>query len=241
MRTDIRYLADIQSMTARHTDVDLNRLINESWQRFREKVSDVGNHLYLTPATGTMTAGPLAGYGFGSIAWPAGAVRVYGIDVTVAANDIRSLDYVQWSQRNEYMSTFGSTNGTPLGFHVYSIGAESTTTVAAGAIGIYPAPDRAYPYAVWHLPAWVDISNDTYVFNGHAGWEKWVAWDCVLAVTARDNDMQNCAAIATQERDRVWATILSGASTIQRVGPTKRVDSAGRARGYQLDARWRRT
>lgn len=240
LRADVRYRADIENMTARHPDATVNRHINESWQHLREKVSDVGYHTYLKAAAGTLTAGPVAPFSFSTITLPIDCSHVYGIDITVAATDIRSLQPLSWNERNSFRDPYGSNTGIPFGFHVYNIGTESAASVTAGTAALLPAASQGFPYVVWYLPAWNDVTSDSNVFDGVAGWEEWVVWDAVTKVSAKDNDMQQCYAIAVAERDRVWADVQRSAANIQRAGPMKRVDIAGRNRANRMDAYWRR-
>ena len=239
LRNLVRWRSDTLGLTTRHPDSNLNTDINASWQSMRELVSDNGHQLYLANTTGTMTPGPLAGFSFGTIQWPTGAARIYAIDVTVAANDIRSLDPVPFSQRNDFRDAFGQSSGIPVGFHVYNIGSENATGITSGTIAVFPAPTTAYPYAIWYLPQWVAITNDAYVFNGMANWEDWVVWDCVVRLASRDNNMANTYQIAIGEREKAEQRLLRAANSVQRVGPGRRVDIAARSRWTKRLAFWR--
>lgn len=240
MIADVRWRADIEAMTTRHTDEKIARQLNQSIQALRVKVSDAGGGLYLKPTTPTtMTAGALAGYAFGTVPHPADAVGIYGIDVTAASGDIRSLEPGSWSERNAYQDRYGNAQGFPVLYVPYNIGAESTTSVTAGKIALFPAPDAAYTYSIWYLPTWVDIAytNTTYVFDGYSGWEEWPVWDTVIKIAARDADMQNVAAIANGERQRVWDEVVLPSCRIQKSGPKQRIDVVGMRR-QQSVRRW---
>lgn len=245
LRARVRKEADAgpDTTTGRHTNADINDMINRSWQALRSFVcSNCGNlaeaYLKATAPT-TMTVGQLAGYSFGTIPLPVDCVSVHGIDLTVNTNDVRSLEPVSWKDRNLYRDLWGSGVGVPIGFSIYNIGVESTTTVTAGVIAILPAPDKAYTYSIWYVPKWTTITTDTFVFDGVEGWENWVVWDCVVKLAAPDNDMQNVYRIAVGERDKAEALIKTAAARLQRVASVRRVDMAARERVSRARAFWR--
>jgi hypothetical protein len=196
-------------------------------------VSDNGHPAYLKPASGTLTAGLTSPYAFGTLTLPTDLVSLYAFDVTIAANDIREVDLVPFSERNAYQSRFGGSLGIPVACFIYNVGTESTTTVTAGTAALFPAPQQAYAYTLWYLPSWVDISSAnaaTYVFDGVAGWEDWVVQDVVCKVAERDNDMAQTYQIAQIERQRAEDRIIADCNRIHRIGPTTRVDASRRAR-----------
>lgn len=224
---EVRARADIENQTARFPDALLTNWINHSWQVMRSKLTKLGNPMYLQwSALTAMTIGPKAGYAFGEISIPSGAYEIFGIDVTFTANDIRSLLPVSFTERNNYWSVYGQSTGIPRHFFLENVGTESTTTVTAGKIGLLPAPDKAYLYSVAYIPAWTDITNLTYVFDGVGGWDEWVIWDVVLDVCGKDNDMRGTAAIAAAKQQSAWNELIVPAAKIQHAGPDQRVDVA---------------
>lgn len=227
LRTLVRERSDTnpEATTGRYTKARLDREINISWRRLRALASDNGHQLYMkATAPAAMTAGALTGFSFGTVPMPADCVCVYGIDVTIATNDIRTLWPADWNDRNYHHDAYGGDTGVPEEFHVYNTGVEVTNTITVGTIAIYPAPDRPYTYATWYLPSWVDRTNDTDVFDCVEGWEDWVVQDVVVHLTEGDNDRANTYAIARAERDKTEAMVLKRATKIQRVGPTPRRD-----------------
>lgn len=238
----IRWQADSPG-TARLVDADLITEINASWQAMRELTADNGHKLYLTAASGTLTPGVVGGAdpiaSFGSLSLPADCARIYGIDVVF--NGIRRpLAAGEFQERDEYYDAFGNTTGVPVQFHVYNIGVETATSIGTGSVALFPAPDQPYPYTLWYLPNWTNITNTTFVFNGLAGWDDWVVWHVVLKIAARDNDMANTAQIAMAGLAEAEKRVLKGADSVQRVGPSKKVDAAAIARRNQRDVFWRR-
>lgn len=240
LRADVQYRADIVPGSQRHPDANINRLINESWQKMRVLVSDNGHQLYLKASSGNLTPGLTSPYAFGTLALPTDLIQLYAVDVSVTSTDVRSLDVISFTERNEWRSVYGSQVGVPTACHIFNVGTESTTTVTAGTLMIAPAPDLAYAYTLWYLPSWTDVSTDANVFNGYAGWEEFVIWDVVLKLAARDNDMQNTAAIAQGERAAALEAMLKVANAVQRVGPATRVDASRRTRTNSRADIWRR-
>lgn len=231
----VRWRADAVNLALRHTDADLLVEFNASWRGLRRKASDAGSGLYLkwsTPAT--MTAGVLAGHSFGTISLPSDLVMLYAIDVTMPEGSVISLQPSTMQERNSYRDQWNRPTGRPQYFFVYNIGTETTTTVTAGTAGIIPAPDSAYSYTLCYLPVWADITNTTYVFDSYDGWDEWAVWDTVVKIAARDNDMQQTAAIAVAEREKVWLERILRDCAVQKVGPVRRVDTAMQARQQQV-------
>lgn len=198
MRTDLRWQADQLGATLRHDDASLNRIINQSIQRWREWVSEQGNPLYLTPHAGTFAVGPTAPYAFGTIdfsLWNPLPVHIYQMEATVNGQ-ILDVPQLPFEQRNQYQGVYGpiptgSTQSIPVGFFRYG------TT-----LGIVPPPQSAYPYVVWYMGLGADLVADGDTFDGVTGWEEWLTWDCLIKIIVRDHD-QGAYATATTERDRL--------------------------------------
>jgi hypothetical protein len=226
LRTEIRKRADcVGDDTIRHTTTEINQMINDSWQSMREMMADRG--AYLKAAVATMTPGATAPYPFGTISMPADCVRVMGIDVRVSTQEVRTLLAVMFLERNEFYGVYGQSTGMPEGFYIFNIGTEVTTTVTPGLIGIFPAPDQAYQYTLWYLPSWTDITDDTYVFDGVAGWDDWVISDVVIKLASVDNDMANTAAIEQQLKVEAKDRLMHSVQSLQSVGPARRLDVHG--------------
>jgi len=234
---DVRFRSDTEGLTQRHTDAAIGRLINESWQAMREYLVDHGEPAYLKQATGNLTAGVLAGTSFGALTIPTDAIRVFGIDVLVSGSYV-SLEPLPFAARND-----ATTPGIPRSFFVYNVGTELAINVTPGKIALFPAPAAAYAYTLWYLPTWVDIDAVTdpdSVFDGVAGWEQFVLWDCVVKIAARDDDMRNTYAIAVQERELAKQALKAAANSHQRAGAMRRGDTRGRRETSQAREAWRR-
>lgn len=219
LRDQIRALSDTQGLTARHTNADLLRAINQSIQHFREKVSAHGSKNYLTHATGTLTVGATSPFAFGVLdlsALSPNVVRVYGIELTVNGI-VRPLEQVDFDSRNDFQQAEGGTNrGEPVAFANYQ----------KARVAILPASDAAYPYTVWYLPVLADLVADADTFDGFQGWEEWVAWDVLIKLLQRDQYPQ-LYQTATMERDAIWQTIEKMCNPVRSGGIIRRVDSRG--------------
>jgi len=203
MREDLRWQADQLGATLRHDNPSLTRVINQSIQRWREWVSEQGSPLYLTPHSGVLVVGPTAPYAFGAIdfsAWVPTPVHIYLMEVTVNGQ-ILDVPQIPFEQRNQYQGIFGptptgSTQSIPVGFIRY-----------ANTLGIVPPPQSAYPFTVWYMGLGTDLVADVDAFDGIAGWEEWVIWDCLIKILVRDHDA-GAYAVATAERDRLQSDFL---------------------------------
>lgn len=207
LRTDVANLADFQQGSAtRYTPALLNRLINQSIQRFRERVSAEGMTHFLVSSSGTLR-GPTSPYSFEvlSIASLSPAcVRTYGFDVTIQGI-VRTLPHRPFTERNDY-SDVGP--GIPMVWMQYQ-----TATLAITPSG------SGFPYTLWYLPVLADLVNDSDTFDGVSGWENWVVWDVICQLAARDN-YDEAMKQFTFLRDGIWQDIIRGACRVTAVGTT---------------------
>lgn len=223
LREDVRARCMIESEEDLFPTTMLNRWINESWQDLRLELSNAEIEFYMTTQAGTLTVGVVSGTAHGSVPLPADAFAVYGIDITVDGQII-SIGPISFAQRNDYQSGTTKT-GVPEGFHITSVGIESGASVGTGTIILSPAPDAAYPYRLWYLPAWEDLVDDTDVFNGIAGCEQWVIWDVCIKVACRIDDSKKQEGIATRERDVAMKRVVKTVKRMNRTGAVRRRDS----------------
>jgi hypothetical protein len=219
LRNDIRWQSDNVGFTARHSDADITRAINQSIQRFRLMLSQHGDRKFLVANTGTLTAGATSPYPFGVLntsAWNPQIVRLFGFDITVQGRVI-PLELVPFDMRNDFQraETGTSANSPPVALAQF--GSES--------YAILPASDGAYAYTAWYLPVLADLANDADTFDGVAGWEEWVKWDCVQKLNSRDTNAK-AYQIAQSEQVQVWGVIAAACPTKQG-GVVRRYDSRG--------------
>lgn len=218
LQGDLQYLADIQGLTARHDATTQTRMLNQSIQRFRAKLSAEGvAHYLVSTASATWPNGPTSPYHFGVLDLSAvtpNVVQVYAIDVKVGA-DWYGLDCVDFTARNEYHDT-NATRRPPVAF------ANFQTAKCA----VFPASDQSYTYNAWYLPVLTDLSASSDTFDGVAGWEEWVVWDAMIPIINRDQYPQ-VYAMATAERAERWSDIIRVASRVNRMGAVQRRDTWG--------------
>jgi hypothetical protein len=221
-----RWQSDQEEAELRHSSADLRRVINQSIQRFRERISDNGHPYYLTSFSSQLTPGNATDVNGQKLAWGVvdlqsvnpEVVRIYGFDITVNAVN-EELDAVEFRERNHYQ--FGNNENTiPVAFFGYN----------ETKIGVLPPPDKGYPFTLWYLPKLEELLEDNDEFNpGLPGAEEWIVWDVMVKLLSRDN-YPRLIAFAQAERDMLMVDILARASKHQRTGPPKRIDSRGRTR-----------
>jgi len=228
LRTDIAAQADIVGGTARYTTAILNRFINQSIQRFREKLSSEGAQHYLVSTNGTLGIGATSPYPFYVLDLSAvspSIVRTYGVDVTLNGNIIKSISHVPFASRTDYGGSV--VTGEPRAW----------AHINTRKLAILPAPNHAYPYVAWYLPVLADLSADGDTFDGVAGWEDFIVWDVVARLIVRDQYM-TAFQTASAYKNELWADILRNATRVTSAGgATVARDSMGDRGAFD---NWRR-
>ncbi len=208
LRTDVAAQADVvTSASGRYTPTLLTRRINQSVQRFRERICAEGIAHYLVSTSGTLSAGATSPYSFQELDLSnvsPSIVRVFGVDITYS-NVVSTLAHRPFQERNDFGGP--STTGIPRAWAAYN-----TRKVA-----VMPAPDQNYAYTVWYLPVVADLSADGDTFDGVAGWEDWIVWDVVCQIIARDT-YPTAYQQATQQRLEVWEDIKRSATKVTAAG-----------------------
>lgn len=208
LRTDIAFQADVvMGTTGRYQTAMVNRFINQSIQRFRERISQEGIQHYLVASSGTIQAGNTAPYPFAVLdctGFTPSVVRTYGVDITL--NSVtKSLIHRPFTER----AMFGGPDvlGEP----------ERWANFQTAKLAIMPGPMFDYTYLVWYLPLLADLSADGDTFDGVAGWEEYIVWDVVCRLINRDQYAQ-AFVTASKQRDENWADILRGATRVSAAG-----------------------
>lgn len=230
----IRWRADIEAMTVRHTDASLLVELNRSIADLRERMSRAGSGLFISWTSGTTGVGVTSPYAWRTLTLPAAAVEIYAFDLVVSATDIRSLGPISIEQRNSNgIPYLGQMTGTPVGFFPVNLSSGTSPNFAA-QLALSPAPDRDYSYSVGYLAAWTDVtSGDT--IDCFDGFDDWLVLDVSLKVAQRDNDMQQAAALMMTERERAWVDKIQPACRIQKVAPGRRIDASAMRRMQRID------
>lgn len=205
LRSDIANLCDFaQGATTRYTPALLNRIINQSIQRFRERLSAEGTTHFLVSYSGTLL-GPTSPFAFESIdisGISPGVVRTYGLDVTIQGIP-RTLPFRPFEERNTYSETGF---GYPIAWSQYQ----------TYKLAVMPSVS-GFVFTLWYLPVQADLVSDDDTFDGVAGWENWVVWDCVCQLAARDQ-YATAAQLYGQLRDGVWTDIMRSAPKVTEQG-----------------------
>lgn len=203
---DVRNLADVEGATLRHTDASIIREINQSIQRFREWVTEEGYSLYLQPYSTVLVVGPTSPYAWREL--DLGALNplmahVQAIECTVN-QEIYDLDKVPFESRNEYLQL----SGVPAAFIQYGY-----------KVGILPPPQSAYAITVWYLPIFTDLAAGGDTFDGLAGWEEWLRWNCLITLLTRDQYpglIDNAAARAEALRQEMKVKLRADRPSVTR-------------------------
>jgi hypothetical protein len=220
LRADVRYQADLESLTDRHTDATLTRLINQSYARFRELLSEAGHSYYLTTSTGSCVAGTA------TIDLPNDFVALYGVDLTVDG-ETRELQEHTLLERNRFGGA--SVTGVPVTFRM-----QGSTKIT-----LVPTPDAAYAYSLLYLPTHTELSTDEHTVDGINGWEDWIVYDVGLKCLTRDDDDEQWQKLAALQAD-MEQRIRAAAPKRSRVGPHRRIDTRGmrRRNEHTIRGRW---
>src|SRR5687767_13399333 len=157
LRSLVANQADIVGASARYTATLLNGLINQSIQRFRERISiETEGARYLTATSGTLSVGATSPYPFQVLDLSGvspGLVRTFGVDIIVNGQVI-TLQQRPFHER----ALFGTQPGVPVAWAHFQ----------TDKIAILPAPQTAYSYTVWYLPLLSDLTTDAATFDGVA-------------------------------------------------------------------------
>lgn len=227
LRTSVRDQADLQALTLRHPDSQINTFINSEIQDLRERVSAVGISHYLTSATGNLTAGVSTGFPYRVLdlsALSPGVVRVFGLDIQLTNQRWQTLRAVDFSERTQFQPELGSTSAGTL--------PEAWANVTTYTLAVLPAPGYAVPYRVYYLPVSTDLSADGDTFDGIAGFEDAVVYGACLRCISRDQHA-GAYSLIQAERERAWQRILQNCSKVSAAGAIfVRRDTLGRRRRF---------
>ena len=228
---DIREAADIEGLTERHPDATLIKWVNLAWRRLRTKVAMLGMPGLTIPTTiaALPTAPPVTTEQYIEVSWPDGAVGVFGVDVLLGQKWV-SLKPMSFAQRRDFQDR-GSSENAPSHWIPITLPTESTTTITAGKIGLFPLCTGGVNYRIWYLPVWVDITTVGNVFYGHDLWFEWLIQTVVRRVAQKDDDAQNTLAEAVRVQEDVWQEIKRSVQLMNSAEPIQRVRRNRSSRG----------
>lgn len=207
LRADIQDQADIAGLTTRHVASLLTRRINQSIQRFRERLSTEGCHHFLVSVTKTLSAGATSPYPFYALDLSGespSVVRTYAVDLTVNGQT-KTLVHVPFDERTAYGNR--TSPGEPVAW----------TNYQTRSVAIMPAPGSEYEAVVWYLPVLPDLAIDADTFDGVAGWEDYIMWDVVCGIMVRDEHPQ-VYQMAENSKNNIFRDVLRAATKVSRAG-----------------------
>lgn len=225
---DVRRASDSQSLADRHPDADLTLDLNLSIRSLRGLVTSRGFPYYLTSTTVALAGTQVSGEQYSSIAWPATAVQVHGVDVetSTGTGDWRPLRPITWGQRRDRPGRYPTTSGCPEEFAVLSLPQGSGASVTAGSIALFPAGSSGNA-KVWFLPEFVDLTA-THVFLALPDWHEWIVQDVVERLAQRDDDQHETARIAAERRAAAEQRIFEAVPRVISAGPLRPRRGGGR-------------
>lgn len=228
--SDVRWTADEEASTSRHTDFMITRALNQSIQAFRRMVTRGGIDYYEHATSGNLTAN------VATLTGPADLVEVTGLDVSVDG-ELRDVYPISRSERNDFQPG-GAQTGVPVGFRI----------VEDATITLYPTPDAAYAYQLWYLQTGTDLTGtfdangaltaSTSTFDGLSGWEDWIVYDTALRLATRDGAVNDNYELLSDGLAKIEVRILSDRRRVSS-GPLRRKDSRGRRSYTKTVARFR--
>lgn len=221
LRAEVRYLGDVESLTARHPDADLTRRVNQAIRAYRALVTTNGLPYFIEQtAAATLTGTLVSGEQYSEVDFPADAEQILGVDVSSAttSDDWYSLQPVTWQARRN-PRWYGQ--GAPRFFAIRRVPQTNPSdldAVLAGKLAIFPGA-TAGAYKVSYLTPHVDLAADADLFVALPEACDWVVWSVVQDLAARDDDQRETYQIAAQKKAEAEARLLSSASRVQSAGP----------------------
>lgn len=221
LRQDVRFVGDLESLTARHPTSDLNNRINASIRSLRALVTANGLPYFLTSTSAATLAGTLVSEeSYSEVPWPSAAVQIHGVDVefTGATGDWYPLVPITWVQRRTL--AYAWERQGPRAFAVRAIPTGSGSSTTAGVIALFPGADTGR-YKIWYLPEFTDLSSDSDVFLGLPEWHEWVVCDVVRTLAARDDDQRETYQIVTAKQAEAEQRLLASVTRTVSAGPLR--------------------
>ena len=198
----------------------INRMLNQSIQVWREKVSLAGAQHYLTQVNSTFTTGNTSPFPFQILdlrTVASGLVRTFRVDVTVNS-EYYPLEQVPF----QHLEGRTDATGIPVAW----------SHINTAQIAIAPGPGSAYPYAVWYLPQHEDLVADGDIVDGVSGWEQVWVWETVLKLINRDQ-YPEAFQMAAAMKAELEAAFVSSATKVTLYGGARRGRDSLGARIYR--------
>jgi len=208
LRSDIRFQADLVGASLRHGDAQITRLINQSINRFRERVTIEGATFYLRRQEDTLSAGrPSTSVAYQELdisGYSPAPVRTFDVDL-ITNGEVLKLNHVPFDSRNDYGSALSP--GIPAAWAHFQ----------KDTLAFFPYPNNNFSVVVYYTPVATDLVSDSDTFDGVAGWEDYITWDCVCRLIVRDQFPQ-AFQLALVQKTEIWTDILRTAARPTHAG-----------------------
>lgn len=200
---EVRARADVEN-DPHITDTEIKRFVNQSCAALHALIVDAGSGFYTIGVSGALTAGD------DKLAAPANMYRMIKLAVQVSG----VWRSVRRATMEQYIDGLNATTwGMPSWPTAYVM-------INGHTCSFSPLPDAAYPYRMYYVRSFEDMSAGTDTFDGQGGWEEWVVLDSAIKCL---NKEESNPADLVGERAAVWARISSQlAATDEDHPPTVR-------------------
>lgn len=213
----VRFAADIQANTARHTDADLLSAINQSICAYKRMMSRYDSQNYAAGTVITTTSG------VATVALPATEEVLAAI--CSLQNVTTTMHKAGLQEQTQYQIT-----GRPATYRVNDVG-----TVGSSVLVLYPTPDSAYQIQVQYVASHTDVTSSTTWSPEIRGADDWVVYDVACKVAMRDAHPR--FGMLQAERSRQEGLLRDMALRTRE--PGHRMDTRGQRRVNDLLARRR--
>jgi hypothetical protein len=182
---EAQFRGDIQGQDDRYTAANLLRMFNDSAQKFRLMICNMGFTWFLefTAPAALSTAAQATGETFSQQDWPLDCARIYGIHVLAQTGlwvplkpiGIGGIRDYQVNQNALGFGGFGAAQGMPAAFalqkHPQGVAAAETV----GKILLTPKPTVARSYRLLYLPVFTPLIA-THTYNSQESHVEWIIW-----------------------------------------------------------------
>lgn len=197
VRSDVAARADvpIAATGGRHNEASVNRLINQSMQRFMVKMSGAGGIGYAkrrhvqTSATQSATLADWSPNEYVSL--PSDFFQMLQMQIHDGAQGIFNMQQFPRNESTTFERTFPYHGDINTGMPVYylvegGLDDATPTSIATPICQIIPKADQVYDIIQHYVPVHTDLTADTHVFNAIGGWDEWITLDVVQKIYVRD-------------------------------------------------------
>lgn len=195
---DVREVADVEGMTARHPDAFITKCINRAIAKFVDIVADSGQDYNTTKSSFSTVAGT-SDY-TSSSAMPTDYYKTRGVDLYINASEPINVRRYNFDERNIYKVQGNWDPGMSIAYRVVG----STLRLLPAPNGVYTVDHHYYITA----PRLATGSETFDCINGHG--EEWIVYSCAIEIGLRDEEDVRAK---EAERDRSYLAFLESISS----------------------------